>query len=219
MTWNYKKLSAFLFLSVFVCSLFYGLNSVSAYFNGGSFPNDAKRINLDIHSGTSGTLLATSTSPRTILYSEVSCDSATDNHIRKGTSGNDYLVDTEENRLVDVFNWEQVASNTPIQWLKEISGDHCNYAMIYTDYNLASSTSQIEISNWSTATSTTGSSTTMTITNDIGTIQYIATTTTLTGGQQQTIATYHIPFYLFIFIFILILAIYGIIILAIKLKK
>lgn len=101
------------------------------------FPNDAKTIFSDQHSGSSGTLLASSGSDRTIYYAAIDCDFARDNHIRVGSSGNNYIVDTENQISVQRQMSYKLTSGNSLQWVKNTSGDHCNFTVVYTDYDNA----------------------------------------------------------------------------------
>jgi len=117
-----------------------------------TFPIDAKEILLDVHSGTSGILLASSTNYRTILYSSIQSNS-TDGHICIGSSCSANpnilkLQDTEEgnNGAGSNFHHYLLELNTDISWSKLNSGNKQFMTLVYVDYNLASSSQPLAYS-------------------------------------------------------------------------
>lgn len=112
------------------------------------FPSQAITVIEDIHSGTFGTFLATTTTPRTILSASSFCSQQKDNTLTIGylspLANNNNLVDTEgANGGIQLFLNKEWPINTAIYWNKELSGDKCHYTLTY-----------IENSNYSTSTAT-----------------------------------------------------------------
>jgi len=202
-----------------------------AFVSASTFPNDAKEIALDTHSGTAGTLLATSTGYRTILFSSITTN-ATDGHICISPAGscsaNPAIVklqDTEgtANSTQDRFHSYLIPPGTEISWNKSSTGDKLFVSLVYVDYNLASSTESATFNGVVTIASSTlplivydvstgggsASSTfptlaSSTMTNSIENIGYTATTTQTAFGVTVTQAVYSFPYLLFKFILFLI---------------
>ncbi len=185
-----------------------------------NFPLNAKTIHLEAHSGTSGTMLSAVNYDRTVLFGQINCDVNNDNHIRIGSSGNSYILDTESNNNTTIWTTQTIASGTRVDWVKNTSADRCNFHLVYTDYLLASSTESFSCTNcgYSTATSTSATSSpiTMNKSQNVEDITYFATTTQISPSQQQTVASYYIPNFLFIYFALLVGAIYGVILYAKK---
>jgi len=183
------------------------------------FPQDTITFNVD-NPSAGATLLTSVPFPRTILYAHLSCrEQNPDVHIRIGSSGSDYVIDSERTPLIDIFTTETLASGTPLTY-DESASAHCQVQVNYINRLLASTSPETYLcSNCiggviATTTTSTSSSLTMINSNNIEKISYIATTTQISGSQTQTVASYYIPFTLFAYFSFLVIAIFGVIIYA-----
>ena len=108
----------------------------------GLFPNDTKTMYLDVHSGTSGTLLSSTTTPRTVLYASTDYN-GTDAHICIGStcSANpsiEKIIDTEfGNSSVDSFAPRYIASGTPLTWSKNTASERLSMIVSYVNYDIS----------------------------------------------------------------------------------
>lgn len=100
------------------------------------FPTNATTVTRDIHSGTFGIFLATSTEDRLILSASASCSVEKDNTLTIGynspLANNNNIIDTEGiNRYIQQFQNTLWISGTAIYWNKEVSADRCFYQLVY----------------------------------------------------------------------------------------
>ena len=115
------------------------------------FPYDVKQVTLDIHSGTSGVLLASANNIRTILYTSISCNSVGDYNIVASSTvtqpSQDNVVATEAVNNLERFVYHTYPANTPFYWRKPATNDKCTFKMLYTDYDysMTASTTPPEI--------------------------------------------------------------------------
>jgi hypothetical protein len=99
-------------------------------------PINATTITKDIHSGTFGLFLATSTEDNIVLSASVSCSQEKDNTLTIGflspLVNNNNLVDTEGvNGHIQQFQTTLWKSGTAIYWNKELSSDKCFFQLVY----------------------------------------------------------------------------------------
>jgi hypothetical protein len=175
----------------------------------GAFPNDAKTVFIDAHSGISGDILTSVSYVRTILNVSSNCDSGKDAHI---LADGLLILDSEGVTLINKDVSTPLLANDDLTWTKPLTNDRCFFTVVYTDYNLASSTSGVYNDTYGTTTPT------AMITN-IENIGYVATTTITSSGESVTQGLYIIPFILFKFIFLLLLLTLSVIIILIFMKR
>lgn len=178
--------------------------------NAGSFPDNTKEFSFDSINNTTCTsttsiLLSAVNYDRTILYTSIISRQAGDNHIGANNLSYPYnlLNDCEIGQSqCNNFNSYLLPANNYLFCLKTSTNDHTWFKILYTDYNLASTTDQIII-NYLPATSTATSTFFTMASTSIENIGYTALETQTASGTQIT-AQFSAPIVLYIFIISLV---------------
>jgi hypothetical protein len=188
--------------AIFVLGLLIGLPASASM-----WPNDAKTSYNEITGNATNQVLLTKPNNNfSILYLASLTNTNEVNARIRLYCGSNTILDiskAQSNENIERFTTQNCSNNLLITTNNLNSTDRTSIHIIYTDYNLASSTSDIASSTPPTSTAY-GSSTSMTFFNNIAQIGYTATTTLTGSGQTITTGYYYIPFILFKFILIVI---------------
>ena len=179
------------YITIFLFSFLFGGKILAS-----TFPNDAK--SKSTASATTGrfVLIATSTTPITILYGNlISLTSGSQQMLQclTGTSTYNTLINEVGTSEQEYWGSLVLASST-VCYLRTFDSTLTQAMLTWVNYDISSTTSSVF-----------GSTTNMLIDNDIGKVAYIATSTTLSNGSTITQATYYIPMNLFYFIVVLLI--------------